>query len=310
MVRLLGTYVAPLILLTVYFFFEYRAIVLESERLRLEALAQSQASTLDLFLSERRVNLVNLINDPRLSDPPDSGALQVYLQDLKRMSETFVDLGYFDALGVQVVYAGPYPALEKRSYRAEPWYVRLRQGHDDFIITDIYQGFRQQLHFTIAVKRTAGAKIQVLRSTLDPGKVYEYIRSQEGSGEVFTSIVNKEGMFQLVTEQLGKASETSSFVPPAEPRVGIESSRIGGSSSQYAYSWLRMADWALILRWSDPASHGFFAGTRLRVLGITGTVILIMFCAIVYRARELTDSERETDRIRAQPGQGARQFSS
>jgi len=248
------------------------------------------------------VNLVNLVNDPRLSDPPDSRALQVHLQDLKRMSETFVDLGYFDALGAQVAYAGPYPALDKRSYRAEPWYVRLRQGHDDFVITDIYLGFRQQLHFTIAVKRIVEGKIQVLRSTLDPGKLYQYIRSLEGSREVFTSIVNKEGMFQLVTEQLGKPSETSSFVPPTEPRLGIESFRIGGSSTQYAYSWLRMADWALIAQWSDPASHGFLAGGCLRVLGITVAVILIMFCAIAYRARELADSEQETDRIRAQLG--------
>ena len=46
-------------LLTVYFFFEYGAIVSESESLRLKALAQIQASTLDLFLSARRLNLVN-----------------------------------------------------------------------------------------------------------------------------------------------------------------------------------------------------------------------------------------------------------
>ena len=90
MVRLLVTYLAPLVLLTVYLFLEYGAIVSESERLRLKALAQSQASTLDLFLSERRVNLVNLVNDPRLSDPPDSQALQIHLQDLKRMSDTLV----------------------------------------------------------------------------------------------------------------------------------------------------------------------------------------------------------------------------
>jgi two-component system NtrC family sensor kinase len=295
MVRLLVTYLLPLILLTVYFFLEYGAIVSESERLRLKALAQSQASTLDLFLSERRANLVNLVNDPRLSDPPDSHALQVYLQDLKRMSETFVDLGYFDSSGVQVAYAGPYPALEKRSYSAEPWYVHLRQGHDDFIITDIYLGLRQQLHFTIAVKRIAEGKIQVLRSTLDPGKLYQYIRSLEGSREISTSIINKEGMFQLVTEQLGKPSGTSSFAPPVEPRLGTESFRVGGSSTQYAYAWLRMADWALIAQWSDPASHGFLAGTRLRVLGISAAVILIMFYAIASRARELADSQQETD---------------
>ena len=151
--RLFLTYLLPLILLTLYFFVQHGAVVSESERLHLRALAENQAKTLDLFLSERRVNLVNLISDPRLSSPPDSRILQAYLEDLKKMSETFVDLGYFDLSGVQAAYAGPYPSLEKRSYRAEPWYLELLQGDDDFIITDIYHGFRQKLHFTIAVKR-------------------------------------------------------------------------------------------------------------------------------------------------------------
>jgi two-component system NtrC family sensor kinase len=156
---------------------------------------------LDLFLSERRVNLVNLINDPQLWHSPDSGVLKVHLERLKKTSETFVDLDYFDPSGVQVAYAGPHLAVEKRSYAAEPWYVRLRQSRNDFIITDIYHGFRERLHFTIAVKRDIEDKTFVLRATLDPEKMYEYISSLEGSSQVFTSIVNKEGLY--VTAHVG-----------------------------------------------------------------------------------------------------------
>jgi two-component system NtrC family sensor kinase len=298
MLRLFLTYLVPLILLTGYFFFQHGTIVSESERLHLKALAENRANTVDLFLSERRVNLINLINDPRLAYPPDSHALQTYLEDLKRMSETFVDLGYFDPSGVQTAYAGPYPALERRSYSAEHWYMGLLQRDDDFIITDIYLGFRQKLHFTIAVKRVVEGKTLVLRSTLDPGKMYEYLSSLEGSREVFTSIVNKEGLYQVVTEHLGTPLQTSSFVPPTDPRVGAERVKIAGSSIQYAYAWLRMADWALIVQWSNAGSHGFLAGMRLRVPTITAVVILLISLVIVHRARRLVQIQQESDQTR------------
>jgi len=298
--RLFLTYLLPLILLTLYFFLQHGAVVSESERLHLKALAENQAKTLDLFLSERRVNLVNLISDPRLSYPPDSRILRIYLENLKRMSETFVDLGYFDLSGVQMAYAGPYPSLEKRSYRAEPWYQELLQSDDDFIITDIYLGFRQKLHFTIAVKRIVDGETVVLRSTLDPAKIYEYISSLEGSGEVFTSIVNKQGLYQVVTEHLGTPLEISSFVPPTDPRLGAESISINDSSIQYAYSWLRMADWSLIVQWSDPRRHGFLAGQRRAALGIAAAVVLLIFFVIVYRSRKLVQLQRESDQTRVQ----------
>jgi two-component system NtrC family sensor kinase len=226
--------------------------------------------------------------------------LQGYLENLKKMSETFVDLGYFDASGVQAAYAGPYPALEKRSYRGEAWYVELMRGNDDFIITDIYHGFRRKLHFTIAVKRVVDGRILVLRSTLDPGKMYEYISSLGGSREVFTSIVNKEGLYQVVTEHLGTPLETSFFVPASEPPLGAENVRIRGSSIQYAYSWLRTADWALIVQWSTPRRQAFLAGTSFRALSLAAAVILIIFCVIFHRARRLVQLQQESDQTRAQ----------
>ena len=298
--RLFLTYLLPLILLTLYFFFQQRAIVSESERLHLKAIAENQANTVDLFLSERRVNLVNLINDPGLSYPPDPRTLQVYLEKLKKMSETFVDLGYFDPSGVQAVYAGPYPALEKRSYRGEAWYLELLRGDDDFIMTDIYLGFRHKLHFTIAVKRVVDGKTLVLRSALDPVKMYEYISSLEGSREVFTSIVNKEGLYQVVTKHLGTPLQTSFFVPATEPRLGAENVRIQGHSIQYAYSWLRAADWALIVQWSAPRSHALLAGTSFKAQAFAAAVILIVFFVILHRARRLVQLQQESDETRAQ----------
>ena len=258
--RLFFTYLAPLLLLTIYFFLHYSAMVSESRRLHLKAIAENQANTLDLFLSERLVNVANLIDDPKFPFPPTSVTMQACLEKLQKSSGAFIDVGYFDSAGIQAAYAGPFPALEKRNYSSEAWFIALKNHPDKFIITDIYLGFRAKPHFTIAVSRIIGGQHAVLRATLDPGKIYEFITSSiAGAQEVYTSIVNRAGYYQLATSHIGTPLETSSFVPPENPRLGAQQVNITGKSFSYAYSWLRNAGWALIVQWPSTTHEGLFS---------------------------------------------------
>ncbi|MBN1211007.1 MAG: histidine kinase [candidate division Zixibacteria bacterium] len=299
-IRLLLTYLTPLILLTIYFYVQYGVIISEGRRLHLTAIAENQANTLDLFLSERLVNLSNLIDDPKLEIPPSSAKMQQYLEHLQRNSETFVDVGYFDSAGVQAAYAGPYPSLEKRHYGSEDWYLEVKNREDNFVITDIYLGFRQRPHFTIAVSRIKDNQFIVLRATLDPEKIYEYISSRHGAGEVYTSIVNQAGFYQLVSARIGHPLEASLFVPPSEPTLGADEVSIDGSSFTYAYSWLRNAHWALIVQWSTGEKLGFLSGARLQILAFSAVMIILIFLIIINRARKLVSMQMESDRTRAQ----------
>jgi len=299
-VRLLITYLGPLTLLAVYFFYQYDAMVSESRRLHLRAIAENQANTLDLFLTERLVNLSNLIDDPKFEISPTPAVLQDYLNSLQKNSEAFVDIGTFDSAGVQVGYAGPYPSLERRNYSSEAWYQTLRIREDNFIITDIYLGFRQQPHFTIAVSRITDGQYLVLRATLGPEKIYDYIHTLEGSSEVFTSIVNKAGFYQVVTPHIGTPLQTSSIVPPHLPRLGTEEIEIDGTDITYAYSWLRTADWALTVQWSEREQRSFLSGFELRIVLISLVVVLLILTYIIHRARKLVDLQMESDRNRAQ----------
>ena len=63
--RLVLTYLVPLVILAIYFYFQYRAIDIEGQRAHLTAVAENQAKTMDLFLRERIVNLSNIIWNPR-----------------------------------------------------------------------------------------------------------------------------------------------------------------------------------------------------------------------------------------------------
>jgi len=298
--RLLATYLAPLVILIVYFYFQYNALVSESQRFHLVAIAENQSNTLDLFLTERIVNLNNVIDDPKFQLPPSPESMSRYLEKLKRDSKAFIDIGFFDSSGVQVAYDGPYPSLEQRNYSSETWYQVLRQKEENFIITDIYLGFRQQPHFTIAVSRTINDQCVVLRATLSPEEIYEYISSLRGAGEVHLSIVNRDGFFQLVTPHIGKPLEPSPFVPPTDPILGAGEAEIDDVGQTYAYSWLRTADWALIVLGSASENQGLFSGFRIKLIIIGAIIIVLTTIIIVTRSQKLVALQRESDKTRAQ----------
>ena len=299
-VRLGFSYVVPLLVAITYFTVQYTQLAFESQRLHLEAIAGSHAHTLNLFLMERLANLENLIDDPSLLPRPTSAILEDHLGQLTRISETFVDLGYFDSSGVQTAYAGPYPALEDRNYAAELWYERLLESTQSYTVTDIYLGFRQKPHLTIAVKATVEGDLVVLRAALDPERIYEYMRTLPEAQNVSVSIVNEAGYYQLVTPHLGTPLESSSFVPPPVPGLGSEYVEIEGTSFLYAYSWLQMAQWALIVQPVADRSVPSYRSPPSRVPLFGVPIVIAVFLLTLVRARKLVDLQRETDGTRAQ----------
>jgi two-component system NtrC family sensor kinase len=223
-----------------------------------------------------------------------------YLAALKKNSETFVDIGFFESSGVQTAYAGPYPSLEKRNYSSESWYITLEDKTDDYIITDMYLGFRQEPHFTIAVKRIIDEQYVVLRATLSPERMYDYIRTLSGASEVYTSVVNNDGFYQLANPSIGKLLESSSLTPPHDPALGADKARVGRSIFNYAYSWLKTADWALIVQFSANLKQGAFTGFRSTIVGSSVIIIFVTLFVIFNRANKIVEMQKETDHTRMQ----------
>jgi len=300
LLRLVLTYLLPMVVLTVYFAIQYRQILDVSARAHLTAIAENQANTLDLFLRERVVNLSNLIDNPKLELPPSPAVMQSLLATLQQNSETFVDVGFFDSDGIQTQYAGPYRQLEKRDYGSQPWWLALRRKQDRFIITDIYLGFRQKPHFTIAVSRTFNGRYVVLRATIDPERFLEYITRLEHPSDVYTSIVNASGDYQVVTPQLGNVLSRSPILPPRTPKSDAGVLKTERGKIYYAYTWLRTCDWALIVQSTSEVGTGFGGPSFIRLFGFSAAVILAIFGIIVMRARKIVNEVREADKTRAE----------
>ena len=300
LVRLFVSYIAPIVLLSVFFYFQYEDLAETSRDAHLRAIADNRTSTLDLYLTERLVNLSNAFGDPRFPIPPTSQEIAGTLAKLQATSSAFVDVGYFDASGVQTVYAGPYPALANRSYSEEAWYRSLKDSTRGHVITDIYLGFRQRPHFTIAVSKYVDGDMVVLRSTLDPHRIYEYIQPPEDSLEVRTSIVNGSGLFQLVSPEIGSPLQQSPILPPERPRSGVACAEVNGQRVPYAYGWLHEADWVLIVQPTERNGGGALGGFRVPFVSIATLLVMVLTIIIYNRAGSIITAQRESDRTRAQ----------
>ena len=304
--RLFITYVAPLIILSFYFNFQYKALLDESRSLHLKSIAENLSNTLDLFLRERVVNLVNIIDDPRISIPPSSSLMQSYLEKLQRDSDTFIDVGFFDSTGVQAAYVGPLASLENRDYSHEGWYTLLKQQKERFIITDNYLGFRNKPHFTIAIKRIINNQCIILRATLDPSKLYEFISSQENPDEVSISVVNNKGVYQVVTPIAGSVLESSSILPPDSTSIGVQDAKSNNNKEYYAFAWLNNAKWAVIVQKISDDESSSSLNLRTNILGFSAILIFVIIVIIIIRTKKLVQYEKEKDIADAQLEQAAK----
>jgi two-component system NtrC family sensor kinase len=275
----------PLAILSTYFHFQFNITMKERGQSLLRTLAESQRITFDLFLQERLVNLFHLLHSNAMQLPPTAEEMNCYLQDLRESSDAFVDVGFLNPSGKQIGYAGPYPSLRGRDYSNEKWFRALKTQERDYHITDIYLGFRNKPHFTLALRLSEGDDSGVIRATLDPDKLYMFLRTLNLGEGVETGLVNLEGRYQLVDPGMGKLLEKADFVPSSSERSGFREVADGRDTHLVAYAWLEEVPWALIVR--QPLRVAYAKMYRARRIMILGTVVLLMIIlAVVWLTTE------------------------
>ncbi len=83
--------------------------------------------------------------------------------------------------------------LQDKDYANENWFTNLMQQNRNHFISDIYLGFRNKPHFTIAVRQMIDGKPYVMRSTLDPDKFYMFLQTINHGKGVNSALINNEG---------------------------------------------------------------------------------------------------------------------
>ncbi len=300
LLRLLLTYLAPLVILAAYFYFQSRSMMLSSTRSHLRLVAENHAKAMDLFLQERVVNLANIIDDPRLEVPPPPAVMTELLARLRRASDVFEDLGFIDDSGKQPAYEGPYRELKGQYYGSESWLVALRNGKADFIVTDRYNGLRGKPHFTLAVGRRIGGRYVAVRAALDPDRLFRYFSSIAEDASVELVAVNAAGHRQLMVSTGESDDPQFRIVPPTEPRLAAATLRTGWNTMPYAYAWMNTCNWAVIVTPSARAGPDLAANLQIDIIAFSAAVIGLTFSVIYVRARRIVQGIRREDAARAQ----------
>lgn len=293
-VGLLSAFILPYVLFFLYFQYQFTSSLKNTGKLNLESLSNSEKNTIDLFLQERVVNLFNLFRlDSQFINPPPQSKMDQYLQRLRRNNDAFFDVGFHDETGVQVSYAGPYPDLQGQNYREEKWFKELIDQNRDFFISDIYLGFRNRPHFTIAIKQIIDGKTCVMRSTLDPDKVYMFLRSISRGKSVESTIINREGKFQVVDPERGELLGLSQYIPPADVPSGVSEIISNGDRVLIGHAWLNESSWALLVRQTLKDAYADLYRSR-RIMIITLAVFFVIIAIALWFA-----NSRMIDRIEA-----------
>ena len=277
-IGLLLSFIVPLAALSAYFHFQFNFTLKETAKLNLMVISESQKNTVDLFLQERVVNIFSLFHSLEFSLTPSRNTMEDYLQNLRRVSDAFIDVGFLDAGGIQIGYAGPFPYLQDKDYTNENWFLALMQQDRNHFISDIYLGFRNKPHFTIAVKQRIDGKPYVMRSTLDPDKFYMFLRTINHGKGVNSALVNNAGAYQLVDPDRGRLLGLSDFIPTQITGSGVREIKKNGDSILTAYAWLKEVPWALIVR--EPLNIAHAQMYRSRIIIIIGSVLIIAIIAM------------------------------
>ncbi|MCL1980723.1 MAG: ATP-binding protein [Proteobacteria bacterium] len=285
-------FLLPNALLSAYFHFQFTHTLKESAKLNLAAVAESQKNTIDLYLQERVVNLYNLFHNKEFSLNPAQEQMETLLATLKNFNDGFVDIGFFDPKGVQIAYAGPYHSLLGLDYSHEPWYSTLLEDHRNYLISDIYLGFRKIPHFTIAIKQVFDKQTYVMRASLDPDKFYIFLRAISQGKEVESTLINHQGIYQVVDPGRSQFPNRSDYIPPSDSPAGVEEFERAGQNILMAYTSIKETPWILMAMQPVAVAQAGMAKARL-VLTISLVFISLLISIMIYfTIKHLVDRSR------------------
>jgi two-component system NtrC family sensor kinase len=298
--RMVLLYFAPLLLLAGFFHVQYRHLLRDGLQAHLQVIAEHQANTFDLFLRERLVNLDNIIDNPQFQDPARERRLPGFLAALQGTSDAFLDLGVVSGEGDLASYVGPVRYSSNINYRFEDWFQEVMGPEQASVITEIYLGFRDQPHFTIAVRRGEGAEALILRAALSPERLAEFLTTLEGASEVHAAIVNAQGVLQVSTPTVGEVLQPSLFTPPTTPERGFVAGSRRTGQPAYAYAWLNQTPWALVVMSSAGAAGSGTTSFRNTFFLATLAVFFLMGMVILVRARQVVGSKLAAEQHEAE----------
>ncbi|MEW6668458.1 MAG: ATP-binding protein [Thermodesulfobacteriota bacterium] len=256
----------------------YYTVSLVEERtldtLRMEV--KEHRDAIDGFLAERASDLKLLSSNLGLEYLTSPGNLEKVFNILQAELPCFTDLSIIDDKGRHRAYVGPFDLLAK-NYSETPWFKAVKER--GVYVSDVFEGFRKEPHFIIAVKQTAGEGFWIIRATVDTvffdRMVTEVLSHRKGDA----FIVNREGVFQTGPRISGRLMGQSDL-KDLQPFDGVLLKEM--RREILIMAWLQKVPWVCVARFDREEIYASLRNARylaiyVFVLGgilIVGTVLL------------------------------------
>ena len=240
-------YLIPISILILYFDGQFSSTIRESSKMQLAAVTESQRNSIDLFMQQLIVNIFNLFHLKDFSLDPGPEEMHYFLNNLIKANDAFVDIGFLTPEGIQVGYAGPYPHLLNKNYSQEEWYIELTTQPHSYVISDLYLGMRNMPHFTIAVKQLIEGQYYVIRTSVEPYKLYNFLETKSYGKRANGFLINRDGLYQAVDSSFGELLEPAVFIPPEKQDSAVVTTHFNGEQILLAYTCLRGVPWCLVM---------------------------------------------------------------
>ncbi|MCP4606331.1 MAG: histidine kinase [Proteobacteria bacterium] len=292
--QLLFAYVTPLVLLAIFFHFQYNATVKEGINNHLKSIAENRRNTVDLFIQERVSNLRNVFQRESFHIPSSRKEMDDALVILRQESPTFVDIGLFSPDGTLTSYTGPHSFLSGKDYSNESWFKLFLASERNYYISDVYLGFRGKPHFIIAVRRMAEGKPWILRASVDPEKFGEFVESSYLIEDAEAFIINKAGKRQTFSGKTEIPDENRQVSERAS-ETHVTEMAVGGRKYLKAIAWLNENDWALVVRLPTTKAYAPLRLAGLVMAGIMLVALLFIVFVVLRNTRKLIGSFETAD---------------
>ena len=293
LVRLFASYVAPLVILAAFFYFQYDSLQKRAALDHMKAVAADRSRMLDLCLEERLSDLATLAE----ASAPGLSAVPAALLSSNRDFES-VDL--LDSAGYILVHRGLDVTVDGPNYSAADWFVRWRNGGSPSFVQDAVPTTDGWLRVRLVVRLTADDPVRFGIATVDPQRIYNHLFQTEDSSSTRTVVLNEFGNLQMAVAPSPYPLDSALFVPPESPSFGTTRAECRGSDLTYAYDKLRQAAWQVVVVPASFRDDGWLAGFRLALLGFSLLLALGLSIVVISRAESIVRSQMDSDRTRAQ----------
>ena len=290
----------PFILVLGIGYYNFTASLESATISTMKRIVEDHRQMIDSFLNERAGDLKYILGSYPFDVLMHTENLQKVFENLRTVSQAFVDLGIFNADGLHIAYVGPFE-LTGRSYGQSPWFQEvIKKG---YYISDVFLGYRQIPHFIIAVAKEDSDQKWVIRATIDTHRFNELVKSVRigKTGEAY--LLDANGVFQTERRSGGSLmqidADSHKYGSVHEQIKSFIETDIQGQTYLYATTWLKDGSWQLVVR--QEKSDAFkslkkaaYAIVFISILGGAGIIVIAFYLTgRIIRQMERMDSEKD-----------------